>query len=116
VQVERRERIVEGMKFEDIVPGIQLRVSPNSIEKYAHIMHTLGRIGVVAGTRPFPSPRARQHGYPLPTCCGMHCFSLSLSLFSLLVLVLLTLSSCIYGRHRHRHAARAAAAFQPRDS
>jgi hypothetical protein len=51
--VERRERIVEGMKFEDIVPGIQLRVSPNSIEKYAHIMHTLGRIGVVAGT---PTP------------------------------------------------------------
>lgn len=52
VQVERRERIVEGMKFEDIVPGIQLRVSPNSAEKYAHIMPTLGRIGVVSGIFP----------------------------------------------------------------
>jgi len=49
VQVERRERIVEGMKFEDIVPGIQLRVSSNSTDKYAHIMYTLGRIGIVVG-------------------------------------------------------------------
>eukprot|EP01087_Luapelamoeba_hula_P010094 TRINITY_DN2658_c0_g1_i4.p1 TRINITY_DN2658_c0_g1~~TRINITY_DN2658_c0_g1_i4.p1 ORF type:complete len:3811 (+),score=698.07 TRINITY_DN2658_c0_g1_i4:295-11727(+) len=48
VQIERREKVIEGMKVEDLCIGMQLCVSPNATEKYATVMNTVGRTGVVS--------------------------------------------------------------------
>ena len=49
VQIERRDKVLEGMKIEDLCPGMQLSVSPIACtsEKYSSIMHTVGRTGIV---------------------------------------------------------------------